>query len=120
MKVAGFGFRAGATEQSLADAFQACGARVTALAAPEDKAVANTFVAYAKALGLPIVAVSQEALAQQETRTQSAASRAARKTGSVAEAAALAGAGIGARLVTSRQISQDRMATCAVAEGDDA
>jgi len=37
---------------------------------------------------------------------------------SVAEAAALAAAGPGARLVGTRVISDDRLATAAIAEGD--
>jgi cobalt-precorrin 5A hydrolase len=39
-------------------------------------------------------------------------------TGSVAEAAALAAAGRRARLISTRAVSQDRMATAAIAEGD--
>ena len=57
------------------------------------------------------------ALTAQATSTQSPASRASRGTGSVAEAAALAAAGPGARLLSPRVISADGRATCALAEG---
>jgi cobalt-precorrin 5A hydrolase len=51
------------------------------------------------------------------TVTQSGASHRARRTGSVAEAAALVAAGPGATLLGARAVSGDRMATCALAEG---
>lgn len=88
---------------------------MSALAAPDDKAPA--LATLAELLGLPLIAVSQEALRAAPTQTQSAASLGARATGSVAEAAALAAAGPSARLITSRHISPDRMASCAIAQG---
>jgi cobalt-precorrin 5A hydrolase len=118
--VAGFGFRAAATVDSLADALVRTGSagRVALLATVADKAQAPAFHALATALALPIRAVDAETLARQETLTRSAASRAARGTGSVAEASALAAAGRGARLMARRVVSGDGMATCALAEGD--
>ncbi|MBK5934466.1 precorrin methylase [Rhodovulum imhoffii] len=120
MRVAGFGFRAAATAASLHDALEQAGgvAGLTALAAPVDKASAPCFMAFARALALPVVRVSQGALAAQSTCTQAPRVQRARGTGSVAEAAALAGAGPGARLKMPRQISTDRMAACAIATGD--
>lgn len=118
MIVAGFGFRRTAGLSSLQAAFalaQDGHPAVTALAAPDDKSPA--LVALAKALALPLIAISAPALTAPPTATHSAASLAARRTGSVAEAAALAGAGSGASLLGPRQISPDRMATCALAEG---
>ncbi len=117
--VAGFGFRAAAAPESLADALDRAGGAIAAvaLATPEDKAQASTFVHFAEALGLPVRAIDAATLARQDTQTQSGASMAARGTGSVAEAAALAGAGPGARLVAPRVISSDGMAACALAEG---
>ena len=112
MIVAGFGSRSGATAASLRSALllaQAGAPPVTHVATLADKAP------LLKALGLPILAV--ETLDEIATPTRSAASLAARGTGSVAEAAALAAAGPGARLLVSRQISPDRKATCAIAEG---
>jgi cobalt-precorrin 5A hydrolase len=117
--VAGFGFRAAATADSLVDALVRTGAagRVALLATVADKAQAPAFQALATTLALPIRAVDAETLARQETLTRSAASRAARGTGSVAEASALAAAGRGARLMARRVVSGDGMATCALAEG---
>lgn len=119
MIVAGFGFKTGTGAESLLNAFEAAtrGVKVDALATAADKACAEGFVDTARALELAIVAIPSGALEQQVTRTQSAASQAARKTGSVAEAAALAAAGPGATLLRTRCISDDGKATCALAEG---
>lgn len=117
--VAGFGFRKAARLPSLRAAFalaQQGLPPVSALAAPEDKAPA--LAALAEALGLPLIAISQRALEAAPTHSRSPASLSARATGSVAEAAALAAAGPGACLITPRHISPDRMATCAIAQGN--
>ena len=120
MIVAGFGFRAAASVASLQDALAAAGgARVGALATADDKAATPAFRAFAAALGLPVLTVDAAAIAAQPTATSSAAALAARGTGSLAEAAALAAAGPNARLLTPRVISQDRMASCALAEKED-
>ncbi len=118
MIVAGFGYRSGADQASLRSALmlaQAGHPSVTALAAPADKAA--LLAPLADALAVPLIAVSPEALRAIPTSTRSPASLAARETGSVAEASALAAAGDGARLIAHRHISTDRMATCAIAEG---
>ena len=114
MIVAGFGFRAAAGAASFRDALAraATGRGPDALAAPADKAAA-----LAAALGQPVIPVAPEALALAETLTRSARVTALRGTGSVAEAAALAAAGRGARLLGPRAVSADRLATCALAEG---
>lgn len=117
--VAGFGFRARVTEAALMDAFERAGTRdVARIATAADKAGGAAFRALAERLGVPVVAVAPEALSAQETVTRSAASRAARGTGSVAEAAALCAAGQGGRLLSARVISGDGSATCALAEGE--
>lgn len=121
MIVAGFGFRQGASlvslEAALALALAQAGLpRVTALAAPRDKAPALRGLA--EAMGLPLVGLAPEALAAVPTATISIASLLARRTGSVAEAAALAAAGPAAALLCPRRISPDRMATCAIATGN--
>ncbi|QBF30351.1 cobalamin biosynthesis protein [Thalassococcus sp. S3] len=117
MIVAGFGFRAGAGEDSLADALRlATGAHAPdALATAADKAA--SLASLAARLRLSVIPVSADQLRAQRTHTQSQAAETARGTGSVAEAAALAAAGPGARLVAPRYVSQDRMATCALAIG---
>lgn len=118
MIVAGFGFRTGAALSSLRAALalaQEGHAPVTALATVQDKTAG--LLGLAQALGLPVVGVRPEVLATTAVPTRSAASLAARGTGSVAEASALAAAGTHARLLQARRISPDRMATCAIAEG---
>jgi cobalt-precorrin 5A hydrolase len=117
MIVAGFGFRGAATAESLLDALdKARGPQAPALlATAEDKAAAPAFQALSARLGLPIHAVTLDALAQVETPTRSATVRALRGSGSVAEAAALVAAGPGASLLGPRAVSADRMATCALA-----
>ncbi|GAB5445395.1 cobalamin biosynthesis protein [Gymnodinialimonas sp.] len=118
MIVAGFGFRAAATGDSLRDAYARAGATAELFATASDKTTEEVFTAFAAEKDAQVIAVSPEALAAQATLTQSQASRAARRTGSVAEAAALAAAGPGARLLAARVVSADRMATCALAQGD--
>lgn len=108
MIVAGFGFSSCATLESLRDALAATGHRPDAVATLADKA------GLLAGLGLPVIAVTG---ALPETPTQSPASLAARGTGSVAEACALAGAGPGAYLLATRRVSPDGLATCAIAEG---
>lgn len=117
---AGFGFRTGATADSLADALSRAGtARPDLLATAADKAGADAFRAFAAAQGLPVRGIDAAGLAGQVTETRSAASMAARGSGSVAEAAALAAAGPGARLIAARVVASDGRATCALAEGTD-
>ncbi|WP_298397908.1 cobalamin biosynthesis protein [Sphingobium sp.] len=118
MIVAGFGFRKAATLESVLLALE--GARhgrlcITHLAAPQDKAA--LLDPLAQKLGLPVIGVTPEALAAIATPTRSIASLTERGVGSVSEAAALAAAGAGARLIVHRCISPDRMATCAIAQG---
>ena len=122
MRVAGFGFRASATADSLRGAFIAAGGPegVDLLATAEDKAGAACLASFAQSLALRVQGVSPGALAAAQVETLSAHSLALRGTGSLAEAAALAAAraasGKGARLITARVISPDRLATCAIAE----
>ncbi|NSX56834.1 cobalamin biosynthesis protein [Parasulfitobacter algicola] len=117
MIVAGFGFRAAASPASLQNALIKASQdhRPDALATVADKL--DGLQPLAETLDLPIISVSPPKLKAQQTLTQSKASDAARDTGSVAEAAALASAGPDARLVGPRHISDDRMATCAIAIG---
>ena len=120
MIVAGFGFRTAATAQSLADALERSGGsgRVRVLATVADKADTRLFACFAETLALPVHPVETDTLTQQEIQTFSVSSNIARGTGSVAEAAALAAAGPGARLIEPRVVSNDGMATCALAEGE--
>jgi len=126
MIAAGFGLRAGATLDSLLDALARAqeapdrgpGRDVTVIAAPQDKCGHVALLALSSRLNLPLTPVSDADLRQTTTPTQAARVIEKRGTGSVAEASALVAAGPGARLLTGRVISTDRMATCAIAEGD--
>ena len=115
MIVAGFGMRADVTEASLQDALDQTGYAPDAIATVADKAEFVAFQTFARAQTLPIQTVSQDSIDQAQTHTQSLASLQHRGTGSVAEAAALIVAGTGATLLSTRKISNDRLATCAIA-----
>ena len=115
MIIAGFGMRAEVTEASLQDALDQTGYVPDAIATVVDKVGINAFQAFARTQNLPIQAVSQVSLDQAQTQTQSQVSLSHRGTGSVAEAAALIAAGTGATLLSGRKISNDRLATCAIA-----
>jgi cobalt-precorrin 5A hydrolase len=120
--VAGFGFRSQADIAALRAAFdraQRGQAPVTHLATAQDKLA--TLAPLAEALGLPAIGIAPAALAAAKTIAHSPASLAVRGVGSVAEASALAAATMDGRrhawLAVARQISPDRMATCAIAQG---
>jgi cobalt-precorrin 5A hydrolase len=116
MKVAGFGFRKGATLAALQDALLQAGGTdgLTAIATADDKALA--LQPLGTLLSLPVHAIARETLAQQVTLSRSSRVTALYGTGSLAEAAALAVAGPGARLIGARAQSQDGTATAAIAE----
>lgn len=119
MIVAGFGFRSSVAATTLIDLYEAVARPngATALATAADKAESQAMRTLADHAGLPLIGVDSIALQRQDTATQSTVSTIARGTGSVAEAAALAAAGPNSHLRVARQISQDRTATCAIAEG---
>ena len=121
MNVAGFGFRAEADlfslREALREALNLAGgtAGLTALATAEDKAQSPALQALAAELGLPVIAVP---LAQLPAQPASPSPHVPQRYGahSLAEAAALAAAGPGARLLARRAVSVDRRATAAIAE----
>ena len=123
MIVAGMGFREAARMESLADAWSKARAlapsmtAIDAVATATEKSENSAFASFVRVLGVRSIGVDAFDLVAQETETQSAASIAARGSGSVAEAAALAAAGSGSRLIVGRTISDDGMATCALAIG---
>lgn len=118
MIVAGFGFRASATLASLQSALSsATDGPIDALAAPGDKCAAQCLTDLSTTTGLPILPVAATTFTSIKTPTQSTRSLRERGTGSVAEAAALAAAGANAQLITKRHISDDKLATCAIATG---
>ena len=120
MIFAGFGFRTAASLESLCNALElACGDLVPdQIATVLEKADTPLFRVFADHTELPVVAVPGDTLSAQRTLTQSPASQNAYGTGSVCEAAALAAAGKGARLLGARTISSDGLATCALAQGE--
>lgn len=119
--VVGLGFRDAASAQSIGEALAAAveqaGAAASTIAVPEDKAGHLALCAAALAAGLPIQKVSACAMRRSDPRvaTRSAAVLRRRGVGSICEAAALAAAGVGARLVVTRVVSADRHATAAAA-----
>lgn len=117
IRVAGFGHRAAATADTLRDlltqAEAAAGGPVSALSSlPAKAAPGEPLHALAAERGLPLLGVAVAGIA---TPSQSARVLARLGTGSLAEAAALAAAGPGARLMLGRITSADGMATCAIA-----
>ena len=120
MRVAGFGFRSAATAASLRDALDRAGGGADGLATSADKAATPVFRGFAGEMRLPVLAVAPESLADQPTITHSPRVAARFGTGSLAEAAALAAAGPGARLLAPRAVSLDKQATAAIAERTEA
>lgn len=118
MRIAGFGFRRAATSESLRGALAAAGGAlaVDGLATAAGKADAACLRELAAQLRVPVHAIAADALAAIATPTRSARVAALYGTGSLAEAAALAAAGPGARLVAPRAVSPDGLATAAIAE----
>lgn len=115
MIVAGFGFRVAAEVASLLDAYDQARGELTAthISTAADKCAHPAINALAETLNLPLLPAND--LPGQSTLTRSAASEAARGTGSLAEAAALAALDGEGCLLGPRTISSDRRATCALA-----
>lgn len=116
MRVAGFGFRTGATEAALRDALTRAGGEtgVSVLATAGNKVAGLRPLA--TTLGLPVVGIQHADLGDQAVMTHSPRVKGLYGTGCLAEAAALAAAGPGARLLGPRAQSTDGTATAALAE----
>nr|WP_128514926.1 cobalamin biosynthesis protein [Tabrizicola thermarum] len=117
MIVAGFGFRTGATLAALQDALSRAGGPIGVTHLATLKAKVGGLAALGQVLGLPVIALEPESLRGIATPTRSDRVVAMFGTGSVAEGAALAAAGPGARLRAPRAVSADGTATAAIAEG---
>ena len=115
MRVAGFGFRKGAGMESLMAALTLAGGEVDAIATVDAKA--SGLQPLGLRLNLPVIAVPQAVL---PARPGSDRVRHLYGTGSVAEASALAAAGVGAVLVVGRVTSPDGMVVVAIAQGQGA
>lgn len=121
MKVAGIGFRSAATAADLQTALTLAGEHVDALASVAEKAAAPAMQEFARAAGLPVISLQEQDIAGEQTLTCSPRIKARFGTGSLAEAAALAGArhgaaGAKARLLAPRVVTADGLATAAIAE----
>ncbi|MGC2854419.1 cobalamin biosynthesis protein [Novispirillum sp. DQ9] len=112
--VAGFGCRKGVSVEQVRAAYEAAGVEASELATAHVKAAEPALVAFAAALGLPLRAVPQDALAAAPAVTVSQASLREAGVPSVAECAALAAAGPGARLIVPRVVVGP--VTCAIAQ----
>ena len=112
MRVAGFGFRHNAPLASFQAALALTGG-ADALATVDAKLLGLTDLS--RATGLPLIAVSQAALAL-HPRPGSPRVMALYGTGSVAESAALAAAGPGASLTQPRRTTPDGQVVIAIAE----
>ena len=121
MKAAGIGFRKDADEAALIAAIDAAGGTVglDALACVADKAQAAPLSGLSMRLDIPVIPISAAALAVQATITRSPRIQQLYGTGSLAEAAALAACGPGARLLGPRSVSPCGKATAAIAVSGD-
>lgn len=125
MIIAGFGFRSGANLAGFQDALTQ--ARALDPVPPAPGAMACLVLkrsqlvldAIADALQLPIIWLDQADVLGLPVISHSAASLAAYGTPSVAEACALAAAGVGGQLLGPRVVSGDKMVTCALARAAD-
>jgi cobalt-precorrin 5A hydrolase len=124
--VIGLGFRDEANAQSIGEVLAAAAhaampGKASAIAVPEDKAAHPGLRTAAHEARLPIETVAAPAMraADAHVATRSAQVKRHRGVGSVCEAAALAAAGAGAKLIVSRIVSADRHATAAAALMED-
>ncbi len=100
----------------LRDAEARAGTMATALAAPAFKSAEQGLIEAARTLGLPLLFIEDDALAQAQPSCVTKSEAARQHTGhaSIAEAAALAACGPNARLLLARITHP--AATCAIAE----
>jgi cobalt-precorrin 5A hydrolase len=115
MRVAGLGFRKGVSVESLRVALGLV-ATPQALATAKAKQNEPGLVRLATEYGFEIIGIEHDLLTAQGI-TGSARAMQLYGTGSVAEAAALAAAGPGARLITGATKTPDGMCVVALAEG---
>ncbi|UWQ93302.1 cobalamin biosynthesis protein [Rhodobacteraceae bacterium M382] len=121
MKVAGFGFRSGATVADLRDVLALTGQTPDAVASISTKAQTPVLQQLAKELDVPLIALDENEIAGEQTLTCSPRIKARFGTGSLAEAAAQAGArtsvkGATVRLLSPRVITANGNATVAIAQ----
>jgi cobalt-precorrin 5A hydrolase len=127
MIVAGIGCRRGATVEAVLETLAMAlthsnidVAQLSGLAVPEEKMHEPGIITAARKLAMPVYPVSATDLARSSRSTLTYSERVQSLKGvpSVAEAAALAAAGAGARLIAARTTTPT--VTCALARGGDA
>lgn len=117
--VAGFGFRQSATVESLKNALAQAdwAGKIDYISTLSDKADLEIFRSLANQLNAKIVSCDQKDVELQDTEIKSKKSQIYKNSGSVSEAVALIAAGRGARVMSERFVSDDRLATCVLACG---
>ena len=125
MIIAGFGFRKNVQFESLQDVYKTLFMHhklavrdICGVATHVDKAQNPALQSLSQNFKLSIIAVSQNEIDLQNTKSRSALSLHHYNTGSLSEAAALAAAGANSYLLGNRMISKDGLATCALAKGE--
>ncbi|WIY25625.1 cobalamin biosynthesis protein [Parasedimentitalea psychrophila] len=122
MRIAGLGFRQSASTDDLRAALALTGCpRPDALASLTAKAAAPQMQQLAADLNLPVIALSEDEIADTPTLTSSPRIQTRFGTGSLCEAAALVAARNGqpntsARLIAPRVTTDNGLATAAIAE----
>lgn len=125
MIIAGFGFRTSASPDSLLNALKKAVEKsgynlgdIQLFSAPSDKVNTEPFQSFIAQSQANTTSFPANAISGTQTLTNSERVKDMRGTGSVAEACALLAAGPQGELLGSRVVSDDRMATCALAKGD--
>lgn len=115
--IVGFGLRQSATIASLQDAFLKVAENlpVSAISTLTDKAMLPAFSEFSRLMGMPIILLDKKNLEGVKTQTRSELIEKKFGVGSVAEAVAIAAKEPFGQLYRKRQISEDELATAAVA-----
>ena len=116
--IAGFGFQNSVTEKSFNDLKSKFMLRynISFVATTSEKSKTKAFVDFARKNNFKIICVSHKDLIGIETITHSDKSKRYKDTDCFCEAVALIAAGGNAKIIQTREISDDRLATIAIAE----
>ena len=116
--IAGFGFQKSVTERSFNDLKNKFMLKynVSLVATTSEKSKTKAFVDFARKNNFKIISVSQKDLIGVRTITQSDKSKKYKDIDCFCEAVALIAAGENAKIIQKREISDDRLATIAIAE----
>ena len=116
--IAGFGFQKSVTERSFNDLKNKFMLKynVSLVATTSEKSKTKAFVDFAQNNNFKIISVSHKDLTGIKTPTQSKNSKKYRDIDCFCEAVALKAAGENSKIIQKRKISDDRLATIAIAE----